>query len=217
VNIDDEGVEILGDMMRELKRLAREGDSSVSDVVNEALRDFLSFRGGGVNYYDIISAIERGLNETGLFAASASAGDYAVRVKSYIRYRRRPELKYEVRIDRRGAAPVCKISASLRSDDVDILRCFTEFTALWAELEREYARSGAARRIEHITETGYFARSASLPGHVSASGSAAAGAAVSDFVHAFDELLKGFRLSGRDARLTERQYVEYVKAGKLRI
>lgn len=214
MNGNEDIYRIFDEMAYELRMMAAERNAAVSDIVREALNEFMRFKNAGLNYNEIIRAVEKNMSEPERYFVSVSQDGYAVSVKSPLRYTRRPELKYEARIKHTGAVSECKISASLRSIDVDTLRVFSVFTDMWIELETRYLTG--CGRIAYISDAGYFARSSRIPDGVRSAGSESAGAAISDYIRAFDEMFKSLWRPG-GAQSVEKTYADYIKSGKLRI
>ncbi|MCL2774122.1 MAG: hypothetical protein FWD71_12330 [Oscillospiraceae bacterium] len=221
---DDGSIRIIEEMMNEIRRVALEKDASVSDIVHEALSEFLYFRQTGINFFDVISSIEKSMNDmnaAGHFVVNADLNKFAVSVKSPLRYIYRPELKYEVRISHSDEMSIGKISVILRSRDIDTLRSFADFFSFWIELETKYIFLKSNRRITYITDAGYFSRKIYISAEQgNPAGSKAIGTAVSDYIHVFDELFKYYFYNpngGGIRREIENLYVSYAANGKLKI
>ena len=222
---DGGSIRIIEEMMNEIRRIALEKDASVSDIVHEALNEFLYFRRTGVNFFDVINSIEKSMNvlndisANSHFIVNADLDKFAVSVKSPLRYIYRPELKYEVRISQSEETSIGKISVILRSRDIDTLRSFADFLSLWIELESKYIFLKSGVRIAYITDAGYFSRKIYMPAKTENPGSRAIGTAVSDYIRVFDELFKYYfyNPNGGVSREIENMYVRYAANGKLKI
>ena len=213
---NDNSVIILEEMMRKLRRLALEKNVPVYDVIHEALGNFLSFHDTGFNLYDILGSIESGMTVPGHFITNVDLGNYAVSIKSPVRYIHRPELKYQIVITQNDSISIGKMSVSLRSQDIYTLQRFSEFISLWMGLETKYIDSGG--KITYKTDTGRFERNVYLPAYAGQVSGQAIGAAISDYVHVFDELLKiYFHHSKGRLREIEKLYRGYKLNGKLKI
>ena len=209
--------------MDEMLRVSLEKDISVSDIVHEAIREFLYYRNTGVNFFDIINSIEKSMNQTGHFIVNSDFNNFAVSIKSPLRYIYRPELKYEIKITQSDEITIGKISVTLRSRDIDTLKSFSDFVSLWIDLETKYSAHKKGGRIEYIIDIGYFGRKIYLPvmgenAESNGINSRTVGASVGDYVNAFDELYKYYYSHSENGwREIENMYAGYAKAGKFKI
>jgi len=202
--------------MLKLRRLALEREASVHDIVNEALDSFLNFHETGVNLLDVMRGIERSLARTEYFITNVDPHNYAVSVKSPIRYVYRPELKYLIAMARDGGASVVKISASLRTHDISALRRFSAFTELWVTLEARYIKP--REQVGYVSDAGYFERKSRLSAYERLSRAQDYGAALSGYITIFDELFKRFysRPAGGAAEI-EKLFRDRAMSGDLQI
>jgi len=214
--MEDNRIRIIEEMMCKLCRAALERETSVSDIVHEALTNSIFFQETGVNFFDVINSIEKNLNETEYFITNVDLYNYAVFVKSPLRYVHRPELKYEIKITQNDHAVGGRMSVSLRSQDLNTAKCFSAFLSLWIDLETTYFSARPGERIEYITDIGYFSRKMYMP--ADHKDSRVIGAAISDYVRVYDELFKYYYYHPNDGRREiEKIYRSYVQNGKLKI
>jgi len=216
MNENDHMIRILDSMMQRLRMMSRERDMPVNDLIDRALGDYLSFHETGINLFDIINSIENHLTSAEHFVTDVDLYNHAISVKSPIRYVYRPELKYQISIAQNDRVSIGKMSVALRSNDMNTLRSFSAFINLWVSLEKKYIRS--RERIEYISDAGYFERKVYLPANDRQISGQEIGEAISDYISAFDELLKHyFTRSEGSVQEIERMYCGLVQDGKLRI
>ena len=201
--------------------MSHDREVPVNDLIDQALGDFLSFQETGINLFDIINSIENHLSSAKHFITDADLYNYAISVKSPIRYVYRPELKYRITISQNDRVSIGKMSVALRTGDINTLRCFMAFINIWISLEEKYI--SPRERIEYVSDAGYFERKVYLPANARQTDTVwqsgqAIGAAISDYISAFDQLLKHYfsrpESSGPEI---ERIYRDLVQDGKLRI
>ena len=215
MNENNNSILILEEMMKRTRRFALEKDVSVYDVVHEALDRFLYSHETGINFADILGGIETGMSEPEYFVTSVDLYGYTVIVKSPIRYIHRPELKYKIVITQNDSVSAGKMCVTLRSHDINTLRRFSEFLNLWITLETNHIQFGG--QIKYITDAGYFERKVYIPVSPQRISGQIIGAAISDYIHVFDELLKYFFNHPNDIYEIEKIYRDRVKNGKLKI
>ncbi len=214
---DDFDIRVIEETMSLLRGLALERAVSVSDIVREALDEYLYTRSGGAGFADVIRGIERALYNAGGFMTSADLSALALTAKSPIRYAHRPELKYEVRIFREDPASLGALSVALRSHDMSINRGFAEFVGLWMEFERRYLARSHTDRIFYQTDVGYFSRGIYRPERSGHSDGYNISEAISGYISVFDELLKYCLSHSGDAGALERLYYARLRDGRLTI
>ena len=210
MNEELNSIRILEEMMLALRGLALEREVSVSDIVHEALGEYLFARAPGVNLFDVIHSIDSAMRGEGQFVTDADPAGLAIFIKSPIRYVYRPELKYEVHVAREGWA----FSAALRTHNLDTLQRFAGFTGLWIELERKYLPP--KQQVVYRTEAGYFSRQLSRPETARRGDGPSVGDAISSYIRVFDELLKFYFRQGGGQAL-EQLYLARRGEGKLSI
>jgi len=216
MNGNDHMIRVLDDMMRRLRMMSHDRGVPVNDLIDQALGDFLSFQETGINLFDIINSIENHLSSAKHFITDADLCNYAISVKSPIRYVYRPELKYRIAISQNDRVSIGKMSVALRTNDINTLRCFLAFINLWISLEDKYI--SPRERIEYVSDAGYFERKVYLPANERHINGQAIGEAISDYISAFDQLLKHyFARSENSEPDIERIYRELAQNGKLRI
>ena len=212
---DDFDIRILEEMMSQIRGLANHRAISVTDIVHEAIGEYLYNRATGINFIDVIRGIENAFSGLEQFVTSADPSGLALFIKSPIRYVHRPELKYEVRTIQGGGDSVGILNVILRSQSMETLRVFADFTGMWMELEQKYLARG--RQISHMADIGYYNRRIYRPEAAARVGEQQIGEAIGNYINVFDELLKHSfhrRLSGQEL---ERIYLARLKAGMLTI
>jgi len=215
MNDDFDRIQILEETMFELRRLAQKRTVSVSDIVDEALGEYLLRCANGLNLFDVIYSIESAMKRADQFVTNADPASLAIFIKSPIRYLYRPEIKYEVRIMRNDEASVGKLSVILRSHEMETLRLFSGFISLWIELEGKYLLQN--RQISHVTDAGYFGRQIYYPKAVKHSDGQTIGDAISNYIRVFDELLKYYFKQRGSEQAVEKLYLERLNDKKLSI
>ena len=214
---NSDSIQILQEIMLELRGLALERAASVSDIVHEALGEYLLSRTNGVNLFDVIHSIENAMNKSDQFVTNSDPAGLAIFIKSPIHYVYRPEIKYEVRIVRNGKVSIGKLGVALRSHDMETIQLFSGFVSLWIELERKYLLGNRAEQIAYITDAGYFGRQIYYPETDEHSDGQSIGDAISSYIRVFDELLKHYVNYRDNGHEIEKLYRAQLNDGKLTI
>ncbi|MCL2391255.1 MAG: hypothetical protein FWC66_01440 [Oscillospiraceae bacterium] len=212
---DLDSIRIVEEIMFELRGLARTRAVSVSDIVHEALGEYLITHTNAVNLFDVIHSIEHTMNRAERFVTITDPSGLVIFIKSPIRYLYRPELKYEVKIVRNNEVSVGKLNIIIRSHDIETIIGFSDFVNLWIDLECKYLQS-RAEQITYETESGYFGRQIFYPEGGGQRNGQAVGDAISDYICVFDELLK-YYFTHRNGRDIEKLFFDRLRDGKLTI
>jgi len=215
MNDDFNLIRISDEMRAQLRGLAQQRAVSVSDIMQEALGEYLKTRETGINYVDVIQSIESALRGAGQFATSADPSGLVLFIKSPLRRVHRPELKYEVRIRHGDRSSVGRLNVVLRSHDMETIRSFAAFVDHWMALERNYLARNQTGQIVYWTDTDYFGRQIFCP--TAGDGEQLIGEAISNYIHVFDELLKYYFANWSYGQSIEPLYLARLKAGKLTI
>jgi len=214
---DFDSIRILEEIMLKLRGLALERAVPVSDIVHEALGEYLLTRTNDVNLFDVIHSIENAMNRADQFMTSFDPEGLAIFIKSPIRYIYRPELKYEIRVVRDNKVSIGTLGVVLRSHDMDTIKHFSGFINLWIELERKYLLRNRAEQITYVTDTGYFCRQIYYPETAEQRDGQSIGDAISRYIYVFDELLKQYFNHRSGGYGIEKLYLSRLKDGKLTI
>jgi hypothetical protein len=216
---DFDSIRIFRDMMLELRGLALERAVTVSDIVHEALGEYLLARTNSINYFDVIHGIENELRraEDDQFVTNVDPAGLAIFIKSPIRHVYRPELRYEFRAVRNDMTSVGKLGVVLRSHDMDMIRQFSAFVGLWTELEGKYLPRTRTGQITYIIDAGYFGRQIYLPETAEQNDGQTIGDAISSYIRIFDDLLKRFISRHGGSKEIETLYLAGLNDGKLTI
>ena len=215
MNDDFNFIRISEETQAQFRRLAQQRAVPVSDIVQEAMSEYLQTRETGANYINVIQNIESALREAGQFATSADPSGLVLFIKSPLRRVHRPELKYEVRIRHGDRSSVGRFNVVLRSHDMETIRSFTEFVNLWIELERNYLTRNQAGQAIYWTDADYFGRQIFWP--MTEDGEQLVGEAISNYIYVFDELLKYHFANWSYGQSIEPLYLARLAAGKLTI
>lgn len=200
---------LMDDVVHEIDLLAQSKDTNRSSLINGILADYVSLvtpekKIDGI--FDYLISFLGG----GIFDACAEPRERTMSVKSYLDYKYRPTIKYEVEFCAEGdTAGELKIIFRTRSPE--LLYALRDFFNLWVSLERLYLRGYyPAGEIKYAFENGKFRRSFSAPRGKYYSDEETA-RAISDYIRMFDDLIKGYVGKNYDSRDMENRYVYYLE------
>lgn len=212
----DPNIIIPDEMYILLENIAKQNDLTLSDVICDALGQYLSRRASGDFDSSVLYAIENNLKKQGTYLTSCDPIMLRVVVKSPIRYVHRPELKYEVHFKEGQKGAIGWLNINLRSYDIDMIRAFFEFSEHWRALEGKYANtikdvgSGA-----YTSEEQAFSRRIYKPYTTAEEAVPDMAMAISDYINVFDELLKQYFTKRRSISSIEQTYLIFLADGRL--
>jgi len=212
---DDFNIRILDETMRQLRGLASDKAVSVSDIIQEALGEYVYSRNSGVNVFDVIRGIEHTLHGLSQFVTNADPSGLVLFIKSPLRHVHRPELKYEVRIVRNNNPSLGMINVILRSYDMETIKRFAAFVNLWMELECRYLARCQEGQVLYRMDAGYFGREILRPKASGHGGGPYIGEAIGSYIRVFDELLKYHFNHMYNGQTLERLYFAKLQDGKI--
>ena len=206
---------ILADeVVAEIDRLAREENTNRSNLVNEILAEYVSLTTPEKHMDHVFRAIES-IMPMETFSLFSEPHGSTLSIKSSLRYKYRPTLRYEVDL---GGAPGYSagvLKVHFRTQSPELLLALTDFFKIWIRLEDLYIRKFFPEAIRYSLEEGKFTRSFEVPLDRTYDAEEL-GRAIGNYIETFDGLLKSW-LSGElaDERDLESAYVEHINRGLL--
>ena len=169
-----------------LDRMAYEMNMSRSALANQILAEHLSYVTPEKRMHDIFSVMENMLSEVYGFRPLPGASDSMLSLRSSLDYKYNPTVRYSVELYKTEGAPQGQIKAVLRSQNSDLLLCFTHFFRLWQSVEESFC--GNVR--SEITEGKYVREIGGIRGGELTPSEQ--GTFISDYLSLLDRSLKLF-------------------------
>ena len=204
---------LMDQVVAEIDKLAARAGTNRSNLVNQILADYVSVSTPEKQIDSIFRSMQQLLSETSELMPFVTPGQLSMSMKSSLQYKYRPTVKYSVQLYRVPEEAFGELTVNFRTQSQSLLTAMANFFIMWKRLEDNYIaehyESGALR---YQLGDSKFIRTIAMPKGVSYSGEDL-GAAISNYVKMFDELMKGW-LSGKyDERALERRYVAYLNSG----
>lgn len=198
--LDDDVIEAIDGMAYSL-------GTSRSRLINQILAERVSLVTPEKRMEDIFSRIEKLMFEE-CYQIQERQSDSLMYIKSPIRYKYRPTVRYSVELFRNSSQGLGRLKVSLRTQNQSLLRLVYQFFILWAEVENRYLEGNPVHSVEPIRYTRVF-RSVK-PGVDVAD-------AISGYIHTFDTALKWYFKSSDDPKAAEAvvdsTYRDYYRGG----
>ncbi len=201
------------EVVEAVDRAAYLAGMSRSAYINKILAQSVSYVTPEQRINDIFAAVERLMDGT-VFRIMPRPSESAFAVRSALRYKYKPVIKYSVELCRAYDRQIAEFRAALRTQSASLLNDFGSFAKLWTRLET--ANYGKPPDCSY--EDGKFTRTFDLtpgdPQHPLSDDSIAA--ALSRYITMFDNILNLYLANSADPELAqkaaEQRYLEYHKS-----
>lgn len=204
------------DVVNEIDRLADERGITRSGFINEVLAEYVSVTTPERLIRDVFKRVEALMPGADDLPVFFGEHDNTLSIKSALEYRYRPTIRYEVELYRSPGGSIGELTVNFRTQSPALLAALTEFFGLWRRMEEIYVSSRpGGEEIEYSLDDNKWTRSLALPRGKQYS-AAELGRAITDYIRAFDKLLKRFVTGGSiGAEELENAYLAELNAGRL--
>lgn len=179
-------VVLMDDVVGAIDRLAYEAGTNRSNMINRILAEYAQMATPETQMRDIFSSIEDVLRGQNALQLMLNASDAMLSMRSAIRYKYNPSMRYVVELYQHGETELGELRAGLRTQNPSLLAAIGQFYKFWTGLECVYLQ-GAPRRSE--AQGPRYTRRLLKPQNA---GGEAAGRAIAGYVRLFDTCLKTY-------------------------
>ncbi len=193
-----------------IDRLAYEGGTNRSNLVNRILAEYVSYRTPEMRMKDMLAQIEHLLAPRENLQTMLRQSGAMLDLRSALVFKYNPTVYYSVELYRVPSPAVGELKVSLRTQNSNLLLYMMQFYKLWAKIEQSYMGY-----CNCVVEDGKLTRRLT-PGRAGNEEAAEQEIcrAIVDYVSAFDEALKAFFYNLADgltaARQVENVYKRYM-------
>ncbi len=124
------------DVVEAIDELAYSMNTSRSNLINQILAEKVSLMTPEMRMRDIFSRIEQLMD--GRFQLLDQPSDAMISIKSPLKYKYKPTIKYSIELYRSFEGAVGKLKISLRTQSGNLIRMLHEFFKLWKSVEDKY-------------------------------------------------------------------------------
>lgn len=202
-------------VVRAVDQLAHRKGCSRSALVNRLLAEQLGLMTPERRIGEVLQALDSLIRPDQELVPLFVPNALSMSMKSALDYKYRPTVKYEVELYRSGTDAFGQLIVTFRTQSSDLLAAMDRFFELWKRIEGKYLIELTGYSATYTPGNGKYLRVLSMPERDCGADELAS--AISEYVHLFDKLLKGY-LSGRlSAAELERQYAAYTATADLLI
>lgn len=206
---------LMDDLVEKIDQLAYEKNTNRSNLINQILAEHLRYETPEMRMTDIFDSITSLLSDRATFQVSEVPRDAMLSIKSNLRYKYRPTMRYSVELYRQNGDCFGELRIAFRTKSPELLHLLDDFFRLFVALEtKHYAPVVGEGRIHYALEKGRFRRTLLLPADEGLRTNESLGAAITEYITMLDDLLKN-AVSGEDVlkQDVERRYRTYLKHG----
>lgn len=206
---------LMDEVVNEIDKLALRQGTNRSNLVNQILAEYVSVSTPEKQIDSIFRRMEELLDRSSELVPMVTPNQLSMSVKSSLEYKYRPTVRYVVQLYRTPQdSAIGELAVNFRSQSASLLNNMARFFVLWKELEDNYAAGyflpGA---IRYELSQSRFVRTISIPRGAKYT-EEDLGKALSEYVTAFDKIMKLYLAGMLTERDLERQYLAYFRNNK---
>lgn len=204
---------LMDEVVAEIDKLAHKAGTNRSNMINQILADHVSISTPEQQIDGIFKSVERLLRDTSELIPLVVPNQLSMQMKSSLRYKYRPTVKYSVQLYREPEKAIGELTVNFRTQSASLLSAMAKFFVMWKRLEDSYI-SGYYEQgaLNYELSDSRFVRTIALPEGRNYKDEEL-GRAISSYVTMFDELMKGYLVGKYTERDLERRYVAYLNSG----
>lgn len=205
---------LMDDVVDAVDKLAYSMNTSRSNLINQILAEKVCCITPEKRMKDIFQQIERLMSDGECYQIQNQPSDAMMSIKSPVRYKYRPTVRYAVELYRNPSDSLGKLKVSFRTQSSQLIAVATDFFILWADTETKYIGNCFSDGIPFKIENGRYQRK-----FTAVSGSATdLGTAIAEYIQVMDRCLKLYFSeinSNNFIKSVENIYSAYLKSSNL--
>ena len=202
---------LMDEVVDEIDKLALRLNTNRSNLVNQILAEYVSVSTPEKQIDSIFRKMEELIGSSSELVPLVTPNQLSMSVKSSLQYKYRPTVRYVVQLYRVPEKAIGELTVNFRSQSPSLLNNMAQFFVLWKRLEDNYAsycfEPGALR---YELSSSKFVRTIAVPrGRRYTEEDLSK--AISDYVTAFDKIMKLYLAGMLTERDLEMQYLAYFR------
>ncbi len=202
---------LMDEVVDEIDKLALRLNTNRSNLVNQILAEYVSVSTPEKQIDSIFRRMEELIGSSPELVPLVTPNQLSMSVKSSLQYKYRPTVRYVVQLYRTPEKAIGELAVNFRSQSPSLLNNMASFFVLWKRLEDNYAsyyfEPGALR---YELSSSKFVRTIAVPKGRRYTEEELS-KAISDYVTAFDKIMKRYLAGMLTERDLEMQYLAYFR------
>lgn len=184
---------LLDDVVDAVDRLAYERGTSRSSLINRILAEYLSCPLPETRIHNIFDSMEQAFSGLSNFQVNPLAGDTMLSIRSALRYRYNPSIRYALELFRQEEEDIGELRVSLRTQNRVLIQLLTEFFSFWDGMENRWiSLLFPEGRVPAAVEPGRYSRRLRMPKESEELDCDKIANAIFDYITEFDSALKKY-------------------------
>ncbi len=182
---------LMDDVVDAIDKLAYSMNTSRSNLINQILAEKVSYITPEKRIQDIFTRVCKIIDNDMNQISNAVISNSTLSLKSPVRYKYRPTVRYSVELYRNPKNAIGKLKVSMRTQNESLIQLINRFFVFWSQLEEQYIAPHYPDGIEYSIENGKYERIFKLsPASEYSPNSAEIGNAIGNYINTFDVILK---------------------------
>lgn len=202
------------DVVEAVDRLAYSMNTSRSNLINQILAEKVQCVTPEMRMREIFSGIEKLLDSRFQFLDQPS--DAMISIKSPLRYKYKPTIRYSVELSRNFQGKVGRLKVQFRTTSAQLINSINKFFRLWQELENKYLSKLFSSGVPCELEDGRYIRDFYSPSASSLSDEEIS-EAIGEYIQLIDKCIQLYFDSisdtGSAQNQVENEYCQHLKRG----
>ncbi len=204
------------DVVKAIDDMAYRLNTSRSNLINQILAEQVSYKTPESLMKDIFDCMR--IIMDGHFQIQGQASDAMLSIRSPLRYKYKPTIRYRVELLREAEKDVFgKLSVSFRTQSAQLISMLEGFFRLWYSLEKAYINNYFPEGVEYAYSEGRFIRKLKISKEIGQTSPDLLGNAIGDYIRLLDSEIKlyfdGIDDMGMTAGKMEKMLVDSINNG----
>lgn len=207
---------LMDEVVDEIDRLAYQKNTNRSNLINQMLAERLGFVTPEMKMKDIFSQLEEMLSES-CYQILDRTTDCSFSVRSPIRYKYRPSVKYQIELFREPRDIVGRLKVSFRTSSKTFTDAVEDFFVRWMHMEAQYLSSVHKKGIPASLDNAKYTRGFLGVRDTPSLSEVDIGTSIGEYLKVLDTSIKFYFEHMEEEEVAERQmkeaYQNYLSSG----
>lgn len=208
---------LMDDVVEAVDRMAYSMNTSRSNLINQILAEYVSCITPEKRMKDIFTEVERIINSLDCFQVQLQPSDSMLSIKSALKYKYKPTVRYKVLLYRNAADAVGELKVNFRTQSQHLISSLNDFFSYWIGLERKYLTGMLGFELTYAVEDGKYTRVFMVPEDGEKQSDDSIGKAIAEYIRTFDDTLKLYFVYMDDMTTAldkmENNYIDRLQSG----
>lgn len=197
---------LMDEVIDKIDKLAYANGTSRSNMINQILAEAVSFTTPEKRMNDTFDEIFRLFGEIDNFRLDRQPSESMMSVKSPLRYKYKPTIKYSLELFRNIYPILGEIKIYTRTQNAELIYYLTNFFHIWSIIEKKYNNN-----LSCEIENGRYTKKLILQRENPDITNNQVAKSISDYINTTDKAMKTFFEDTENTKQMEQIYIEYLK------